>query len=369
MHIAIDARTIQAGFAGDRVVLENLIPQLARLPEVTQVTLYGDSRFGSENPLPRADKCQQRLFTTRRGWLWTPVGLPRRLRADGADVLHAPYLVPPVSPCPTVVAIHDLAYRILPELYPPTRSRLRSGLITLSAHRARAVITDSEASRQDLLRLMRLPARKVHVVPLAQAEHFTPGDATEAQARVRAAFGVEPPIILTVGYSSPRKNVPHLLDVVATAPSGPLREATVVVVGRPGMDSPDTLRDRFPGLTGRLVFTGWIGTDDLIALYRAASVFAFPSLYEGFGLPVLEAMACGTPVVTSSTTSLPEVAGEAAVLVEPTDGAALAAALTAVLHDSALPEDLRARGLRRAAEFSWERTARQTFEVYRDALA
>ncbi|MBU0608938.1 MAG: glycosyltransferase family 4 protein [Armatimonadetes bacterium] len=368
MHIALDVRTIQAGFAGDRIVLENLIPHLARLPDVARLTLYGDSRFSTENPLPRCDHCEERIFTTRRGWLWTPVGLPRRLRADGADVFAAPYLVPPLSPCPTVVTIHDLAYRLLPELYPPQRSRLRSGLITLSARRARAVITDSESSRRDLLRLMRLPEAKVHVVPLAQAEHFTPGDVAAARSRIRDLFGVGEPFILTVGYSSPRKNVPRLLETVAAATAGPLRAASVIVVGRPGLDTADDLHARFPGLAGRLRFTGWIETDDLVALYRAAGVFAFPSLHEGFGLPVLEAMACGTPVVTANTTSLPEVAGDAAMLVDPLDTGALAEALTAVLGDAALARDLRERGLRQAARFSWAETARQTYEVYRHVL-
>jgi len=301
--------------------------------------------------------------------MWTPVGLPGRLRRDAVDVFHAPYLVPPLSPCPSVVTVHDLAFRLLPECRLQSRGNLRSALITLSARRARAVITDSEWSRGDLIRLLRLSPQKVHVVPLAPAAHFTPGDVAAARQRVHERLGVQPPIILAVGYSSPRKNIPRLLEAVATGPQPVLREATVVIVGRPAGGGAEALRERFPALGNRLVFTDWISQDDLVALYRAANVLAFPSLYEGFGLPVLEAMACGTPVVSANTSSLPEVAGDAAVLVDPTDRGAIAEAVAAVLEDGALGETLSQKGLRRAAEFTWQRTARQTYEVYASVLS
>ena len=143
----------------------------------------------------------------------------------------------------------------------------------------------------------------------------------------------------------------------------------VVVAGNSGQHTVEELRAQFPRLDGRLYFTGWVSKPDLVALYRGAALLAFPSLYEGFGLPVLEAMACGTPVVTANTTSLPEVAGDAALMVDPTDDAALVEAVGRVLTDSALAASLTERGLRRAAEFSWDHTARATCAVYTKLLA
>lgn len=369
MHVALDVRTIQANFSGDRIYLENLIRQLSRLPQVSRLSLYGDPRLGREVPLELSANTRFTLLEASRGWLWTPVAVPRRLRHDNVEVFHASFLVPPIAPCPTVVTVHDATLRLFPHLNPPSRrTALRNQILTLAARSAKAVITDSEHSRNDLLRVLKLRPHKVHVVPLAAAEHFTPGDGEVARRRVAELLGVNRPYLLTVGWAGLNKNVPFLLETLSTLATPEARDLAIIIVGHAGGHTAEELQERYPALAGRLHFTGWVDNEDLVALYRGARVFAFPSLYEGFGLPVLEALACGTPVVSSNTSSLPEVAGEAALLIDPTDRAALGAALQQVLTDETLVAQLRELGLRQAARFSWERTAQLTAQVYEQVL-
>ncbi len=367
MHVVIDGRPVQSAYAGDRTYLENLLNGLVALPGVSKVTLYGDARLGADFSILGEPRWAEHIFTAPTGWLWTPLAVPGALRRDGADIFHATYLVPPLCRCATVVTIHDATFRLFPEFFPRGRHRLMSLLIGLSAHRARAVITLSECSRRDLIRTLRLPAEKVFVTPLAPGAAFGPGDRAAAERQVAERWGVTGPFVLTVGYSNPRKNVPRLIAAIERV--GSAHAPALVIAGHAGMDDEAGLRSRWPALGERLIFTGSVSEADLVALYRAASVFAFPSLYEGFGLPVLEAMASGAPVVTSATSCLAEVAGEAALLVDPTDVSALAGAISRVLSDPALAGELSRAGPAQAARFSWERTARLTYEVYERALA
>ena len=183
MHVAFDVRTIQAGYGGDRIYLENLIRHLDRLPEIAALSLYTEPRLGDRIPLPEYPKVRRQALAASRGWLWTPLAAPRQLRRDAASIFHAPHLVPPFPPCPTVVTIHDAIQLVFAECDRSSpRARLDRALRGLSARRAAAIITDSEHSRGDLARLMHVPAEKIHVIPLAAAEHFTPGDRAEARA-------------------------------------------------------------------------------------------------------------------------------------------------------------------------------------------
>jgi glycosyltransferase involved in cell wall biosynthesis len=207
----------------------------------------------------------------------------------------------------------------------------------------------------------------VMVIPEAANARYRQLD-PDAVAPALGRYGVEPPYILYVGSLEKRKNLPRLLQAYARLRQDLPGWKLVIVGARKWKSAPifDTLSRL--GLEPYVHFTGFVEEDDLPALYNGADLFCFPSLYEGFGLPVLEAMACGTPVVTSSTSSLPEVAGEAALLVDPYDVEAIAAAMRRVLSDPELAQDLRARGLARAAQFTWERTARETIAVYERVL-
>jgi glycosyltransferase involved in cell wall biosynthesis len=236
-------------------------------------------------------------------------------------------------------------------------------LIPIAARNAAHVIAGSEFTRADLIDAYDLPPEKVTVTPYAADPIYRPMDRDAARQAVRDRFGLRGPFVLAVGVLQPRKNLPRLIRAFGRiAKQVP---HALALVGKPGWAHEELQQTATAsGLGSRLKFTGYVPDADLPVLYNAADLFAYPSLYEGFGLPPLEAMACGTPVVTSNVTSLPEVVADAALAVDPTDEAALSEALLQGLTDEALRTRLRAAGFERAAGFSWERTAELTLEVY-----
>jgi glycosyltransferase involved in cell wall biosynthesis len=241
-------------------------------------------------------------------------------------------------------------------------------LLPGALRRAARVIAVSEATRAELLARYRLPAEKVHVVPEAAAPHFAPPPPAEI-ARVRARYRLAGPYVLFVGLLEPKKNLGALLAAVARCrASGGWGAARLALAGEAGWGDGLPAHVSRLGLDDAVSFLGPVPDGELPALYAGAEAFVFPSLWEGFGLPVLEAMAAGAPVVASRRGALPEVAGDAAVLTEP-EPAPLAEALARVLGDAGLRERLRAAGLERARAFSWQRTAAETLAVYRAALA
>jgi glycosyltransferase involved in cell wall biosynthesis len=266
-----------------------------------------------------------------------------------------------------VTTVHDLIPLRLPRLVPWRHRWAVRALLGSALRRARQVIAVSEATRGELLARYRLPADRVRVVPEAAAARFTPPSAG-VLAEARARHGLEAPYVLFVGLLEPKKNLPALLDAVARLRrAGAWGPTQLVLAGAPGWGTEGLAAAAHRlGLDGTVRFLGAVADADLPALYGGALAFAFPSLWEGFGLPVLEAMASGTPVVASRRGALPEVTGGAALLVEP-EASPLAEALGSLLADRALRERLRAAGLARAAFFSWERTATETLSVYRAA--
>ncbi|HYF62280.1 MAG TPA: glycosyltransferase family 1 protein [Herpetosiphonaceae bacterium] len=302
--------------------------------------------------------------------LWMQLALPRGLRGLRPDLCHYPNsLGPLLNPCPYVVTIHDMTLSLLPQHHKFRTQLVVRPLIPLVARRAQRVITVSEHARQDVIRVLRIPAERVVAIPEAAAALFRPAPAAD-QARVRARYRLDRPYILYVGTLEPRKNLVRLIRAWhGLRRSGQIEHALVLTGARGWKDQAifDTVREL--GCADEVVFTGYVPRADLPALYSGAALFAFPSLSEGFGLPVVEAMACGAPVLISTAPALAEVAGDAAVQVDPASVAAIAAGLGRVLNDPALGADLRGRGLRRAASFSWQAAAQQTLEMYRSALA
>ncbi len=290
-----------------------------------------------------------------------------RLLPD-ATLFHATeHLLLPLRGIPTVLTVHDLIFRHLPEHHKPLNRWYLNATLPLYCRRADHIIAVSEATRRDLMVAYSLPAEKITVIHEAADPRFrlpAPG----AVARARTAYGLPEEYLLYVGTIEPRKNLPRLLHAWE-----PLYEAgtapPLVIAGRRGWLADDfyAALERSP-CREAVFFTGYVQDDDLPALYGGATAFLFPSLYEGFGLPPLEAMACGAPVICSNTSSLPEVVGEAALTVGPTETDALRAALHRLLSQPELQAELRARGLQRAAQFSWERAARETLAVYRSLL-
>jgi len=304
---------------------------------------------------------------------WEQAGIVLAGRRASIDLLHSPYWTNPLwSPWPTVVTVHDVIQLVLPEYRALARQRVYFGLVTRALRHATAIITVSECSRQDLVRTVGVPIERVFVVENAISERLAPVTDEAMLDGVRARYGLTEPFVLYLGANDLRKNVNRLIRAYAALPRS-LRDAyQLVVAGRqwphdhPLYPDPKLVVQEL-GLGDRVVFTGGILEAEKAALLSAATVFAFPSLYEGFGLPVLEAMACGTPVLTANGSSLPEVTGDAALLVDPASVEAIVGGLAELLESPALRRDLAERGLARAARYRWSEVAERTVAVYRRA--
>jgi glycosyltransferase involved in cell wall biosynthesis len=294
--------------------------------------------------------------------VWEQTMQPRLLQQLGSDVVHAPvYVGPLLAGCPLVVTLHDLSFIRHPGLL-RSGSRLYLTLLTrLTARRACRVIAVSRHTAEEASQLLGVPSDQMDVVYHGVGEEFRPLP-TEAVEAFRRRQGLPDRYVLYVGTLEPRKNLVRLAE--AFAGSG-AKGWSLVLAGGMGWGCGDLVNQiRALGMGDRVLFPGYVADDDLPFLYNAAEVFAYPSLYEGFGMPVLEAMACGTPVLASSTSSLPEVSGDAAILVEPGRTDEIAAGLERLASDAALRQDMRERGLKRARRFDWCKAARETAQVY-----
>jgi glycosyltransferase involved in cell wall biosynthesis len=296
--------------------------------------------------------------------------MPRACRHGGAQVLHVSYTAPPFCSCPTVVTVHDISYESFPHFFSLRDRLLLSITVPLSCRRAARVIAVSEWTKRDLVQRYGIAAEKIRVIHEAADERFNPGVPAGEVVRVRAQHVAGQRYILAVGNLQPRKNLARLVDAFAALiADGAVEEDLVLAIAGQVHWRGSTLYQAVEaqGMQQRVRFLGYVPDEDLPALYRGAVVFAHPALYEGFGLPPLEAMACGTPVVCSNAASLPEVVGEAAVLFDPQDTGALSRALRDLLGDEERRRALASAGQARAAQFSWQRAARETVAVYREA--
>jgi glycosyltransferase involved in cell wall biosynthesis len=280
-------------------------------------------------------------------------------------------VLPLASSLPGVVTVHDLAFVRTPEKLPPLKRFYLTQLCAASVARAQRVIAVSRQTAADVIDCLHVDPAKVRVVHNGVAAHFTPGDPAAA-ARFRAEHNLAERFVLYLGTLEPRKNLERLVRAFARWRQADPDAADVklVLAGGKGWYF-DTIFQTVAalGLAGDVVFPGYVPAAELPDWYRAATVFVYPSLFEGFGLPVLEAMACGTPVVCSSRSSLPEVAGSAALMVDPDDSTQTAAAIVRVLEDAQLAAKLHEKGMRQAAQFTWTRTAATTLKAYEQILS
>jgi glycosyltransferase involved in cell wall biosynthesis len=370
LRIGIDGRYIQDHFPGIGRYTYNLIKGLTEVaPEGDFVVFHSPQLLNTRYDLDevgRRPNVQLVPVDVPAFSLKEQYRLPWLAKSLALDLLHSPYYVKPYwLPCPSVVTIHDLIPSIYPQ-YLPSRwrawiFRATAGLALRSAVR---VIAVSESTGRDLKRFFGTPLEKIVVTHEAADERFRPLPERETEA-VRRKYGLPRRYILYLGINKPHKNLVHLLEVFSASQT----EVKLVLAGREDLRYPQAREaaERL-GLGGKVLFLGEVADDDLPLLYNGAAFFVFPSLYEGFGLPVLEAMACGTPVICTNTSSLPEIVGDAAITLDPLDREAWLGAVKLVLESEALREGMRERGLRSARMFSWEETARQTWEVYRAIL-
>jgi glycosyltransferase involved in cell wall biosynthesis len=328
------------------------------------------NRSEAMREIPRVTSVRPMIRPFPSRMLWMQTVLPRQLREAQADLCHYPNSVGPLlSPCRYVVTIHDMTLSLMPRFHPWRKRMMVRPIIPLIARGATRIITVSEHARADIVRLLRVPAARVVVIPEAAAPIFRVASAVE-RARVRACYRLSGPYLLYVGTLEPRKNLVRLIRAWhALWRRGAIPHQLVLIGGRGWQDAEIYRTIQSLGCDDALRLLGYVPTADLPALYSAADAFAFPSLSEGFGLPVIEAMACGTPTLISATPALQELAGNAGLAVNPRDERAIAETLEQLLTDTALRDDLSRRGLLRAAAYSWEQAARRTLAVYQEALA
>ena len=295
--------------------------------------------------------------------IWHRLRLPlfADLIVGGADVFYAPdFALPPLWRTPGVITVHDLSYRLFPDSYPDSLRSYLETVVPRSAARAELILADSAATQRDLVAAYAVDPEKVKVLYCGVDPVFQPQDSQVARQKVRQRYGIEDPYFLSVGTIQPRKNIARIIAAMRGVVESGLPHH-LVHVGRPGwlyesiLNAPNEHR-----VSERVHFqTGVVSDDDLATLYCGANAFAFPSLYEGFGMPVLEAMACETPVITANISSLPEVAGEAAILVDPSDVNAIGEALVELASHESTRAQLIAAGKKRTAMFTWKRAAEE----------
>lgn len=364
MLIAYDATTLKPGQSGIGYYTEHLLRHLLLEAPQDRFLLCSNRSIHTSIPLPAPVECLSSGLVPLSS-LWLQMEAPLRLQRYRPDVLHFTNSVAPLARIgPTVVTIHDMSLTLLPQFH-PWRRRLTRPLVRASLRRADAVITVSRSAARDLVRLLPLDPSRVNVIPEAPAEMFRPIRDSALLDGVRRRYGLPDRFILFVGTLEPRKNLVRLVEAYLSARRrGRLDGYALVLAGRRGWHNQELdrlLRSAGPGI----LVTGYVPFQDLPALYNLSTMFAFPSLYEGFGLPVLEAMACGIPVVTSRGTALEEISQGAAELADPLDVESIAAAIEVLAAQPDLRQERASRGLQQAARFSWSRTARETLEVYR----
>lgn len=375
MNVGINAHllTFSQGYrnAGVGRYIYYLLRALAERDDAMRYTVFCHDapRQGDPARGPHTRFVTSRIDTIepKRRILYEQAVLPWLLPGR-VDLLHAPVnVVPLLSVVPSVVTIHDLSFMVMPDRFLPAKRRYLETFTRLTVRRARHVIADSEHTRGDVIRLLGLPPERVTAVPLGVSEHFRPSSEEEL-ARFRDRHGLPERYLFYLGTLEPRKNLVTLLRAYARLRGRGL-DWPLVLAGGKGWLYEDVFKAvEDLNLSDHVRFAGYVSFEEQPLWYGAATIFVYPSTYEGFGLPVLEAMACGTAVVTSTASSLPEAAGDAGLLIDCRDEEALAGAIERLAGDEELRTDLARRGLAQAARFPWSRTAAETVRVYERAV-
>jgi glycosyltransferase involved in cell wall biosynthesis len=369
LRIAIDAHAVGAKLGGNESYAVNLIEALAQIDSANHYTIYITTAEARERFQGRWPNFKVHATLPHTPLIRIPLTLSAELRKNPVDVLHVQFTAPPFCPCPVVVSIHDLSFEHLPQTF-KRRSRTQLRLtVRHSARRAARIISLSEHGRRDIIETYGITAERVSAIPLAAPSHFAPVQDNRELQRVRHNYGIDGDYILTVGSIQPRKNLARLVQAYASLRGNKSADKLpkLVLVGKSGWLYDETLRAlKETGVADTVVLTGYVPQEDLPALYSGALCFVYPSYFEGFGLPPLEAMKCGAPVIVGNKTSLPEVVGDAALTVDPFDVEAIASAMQRVIESPALREELSIKGQARAETFDWRETARKTLAIYQE---
>lgn len=362
MRFSVDAHAIGCHLTGNEVYIRSLLDAFAAIDNKSEFIAYVSTAEGGR-AVPRRFACQS---VSRNPWVRLGVDLPRRLRVDRPDLVHVQYTAPLVCPAPVVVSVHDISFLDHPEYFNPPRALQLRLTVSRTVRRAARILTGSEFSRDAMVRAFGLAPDRITVVPNAAAPIFRPLAHEDSAAWVRKRFDIPGPYILTVGDLQSRKNQVGLIRAFAAlARERPDLPHRLVLAGKESWHAKVVHRAAAEsGVSGRIYFIGFVSDEELVRLYNGCELFVFPSFYEGFGLPVLEAMACGRPVACSNGSAVRETADSCAILFDPHSTAEMVRAI----RDLALESELRTRmgrlGVQRAAHFSWRKTAEKTLEVY-----
>jgi glycosyltransferase involved in cell wall biosynthesis len=367
VRIGIDARKLRDFGIG--TYIRNLLRHLARLDRTTEYVVLG--RPADRDALAALGENFRFVEETAANYsVGEQIRIPLALRRERVTLFHAPhYVLPPLVPCRSVVTIHDCIHLMFPQYLPGRLAFAYARTsIELASRRATRVMTVSESSKRDILRFVDVPPGKIDVIYNSYDERFGIEPDEDAVIRVRERYQLHDEFVLYAGNVKPHKNLERLIEAFHLVRQHGLDHLKLVLIGDEISKYAALRRAVHSHQLHKYVrFLGYLPEETLAVMYRLAGVFVFPSLYEGFGLPPLEAMASGTPVVTSNVSSLPEVAGDAAILVDPYQPESIAEGIRRVLCDESLRRELRVKGLARARQFSWETSVRRVREIYDEA--
>jgi len=378
MKIGISGMFFQFPASGSGQYLSHLLNAITEVDKKNEYSIFGPQAIEGKSVYPYYVHKVPGFATKNDNIekvMWEQFTGPMAAHQAGMDLFHIPYFAPPlITRTPTIVTIHDVIPMRLPAYQPNGKVKAYMNLVARAAQRANMIITVSQHAKQDIIDVLKLPAERIRVIYEAAGDEYQPVTDPALLAAARARYGVGERYIFYLGGLDQRKNVPQLVRAFAQvfAQVGD-PQLKLLIAGNPDKKKGPLFPDPRPvaaelGITKQISYH-FIAEEDKAAMYSGASLFVFPSLYEGFGLDPLEAMCSGAPVVCSNLTSLPEVVGDAALSVDPTNTQALAEAMQSVLTNSELRADLRARSLKRAQQFSWQKTAAETIDVYEEVLA
>lgn len=362
MRVAFDIHTLGQRATGNETYAEGLAREFGELAaddiDFIFYRISSEQAVGGRGRRLRPSASIPRLLIAAPWALWR----------DRIDIAHFQYFAPPVAPCPSVLTVHDLSYVRHPEFFSPAFAGRMRALMPAQVRSAAHIITVSEATRRDLIELYGLAAERITVVHNGVSSIWRPFDGSAIQCGL-ARLGIHRPFILATGNLCRRKNQAALVRVYSRLAQARKIDCDLVLAGKATDSANEILAEvRRSGLVDRVHVIGYVSQQNLLALYNAAIFSVYLSRYEGFGLPILESMACGTPCLTSNTSCMPEVAGDAALLVDPNDDESIYSGLSRMIEDDTLRAALRRAGFERASRFTWRRAALETMDVYRQVF-
>jgi len=371
IRVGIDFHVAGGIYQGVRTYLTNLIEAMLTVPSDLSYFVYMQHPERMTRWQGNHTSLRTKRLPSRYGRFNLLLGFPAWAIRDRLTLFHSQYILPVHLPCKSVLTIHDILFESHPEFFPDLHRKLIKFFIPFSAKRADRIISVSDFTKRQVMQYYGIPEERIEVIYEGASRKFRPiKDDNSILSRLKA-YGIKKKYVLFVGRIEPRKNLAGLLKAFDYVRQRGRKDLSLVIVGNQDkIFEEKELFDKVKEmkLDSHVVFTGGVSEDDLIALYNGAEVLTYPAFAEGFGLPVLEAMACGTPVITSDTSALPEVAGEAAILVNPYSFQEIGEALEGLLDRQDLSKELSAKGLERAKKFCWEKTAEKTVELYRNVI-